>query len=204
MKNWPVRVLLLGQEGETPLFETCKVLSQLSLLWKFEYTALPYPKNTESDFVHSYTHAVITYATKDETYEKWVLEMVDFQKIDHVLLIDASPKSYGAMLSKRFGVQGIMGDVFSKKKAKLRRLSDDHILIDTERQMRFHGDASERFGTIKITQANLLIGNNDRDCFMSLLITDQIRNYCFSLPLWQFGVPTFPSFFYIFRNFLFL
>lgn len=202
MKCWPVRVLLLGQTANASFIEACQVLFQLSLLWKFEYTAVVYPEYIKSTPLHSFTHAVITYALKDEAYEKWVLDMVDFKKIDHVLLIDTSPKSYGITMSNRFGVQGI-GHSSLRKKAKLQRLSDDYVLMDTERKMMFHGASSERFGKVIVTLSKPLIGNKDGDCFMSLLITGQIRSYCLSLPIWQFGVSTFPSFFYIFRNFLF-
>jgi hypothetical protein len=202
MTNWPVRVLLLGQEGTAPFFEAGKILSQLSLLWKFEYTTFSYPGYTDLTSTHSFTHAVITYAPKDETYEKWTLDIIDFEKIGHVLLIDNSPKSYGMKMSNCFGVQGIES-VSLGNKAKLKRLADDPVLMYIERKMMFHGATSERFGKIMTTLSKPLIGNKDGDCFMSLLITEQIKSYCFSLPIWQFGVPTFPSLFYIFRNFLF-
>jgi len=202
MKNWPVRVLLLGQKEKVLFYEAGKVLSQLSFLWKFEYTAIVYPEHIKSTATHSFTHAVITYEMKDEDYEEWALNLIACHKISYVLLVDTSPKSYGMKMSNCFGVQGI-GRVDLCKKVNLQCLTNDSVLRDIAKKITYHVTTTEKCGKIMPKLAKPLICNNDGACFMSLLISNQIKSYCFSLPIWQFGVPNFPSFFYIFRNFLF-
>lgn len=196
------RTLLLGQEGEKGFFEARRFISQLSILWKFEYTIRFFPEHDIPVKCNSFSNAIIIYTSKDESYENWLLEILNSENIVEVLLIDAAPKLYSKRMMSRFGVQGIEHFV-SNRRIKLERLESDPILRSLEGILYFQRNGLESSGRVKVDKADPLIGQSANICFLSRSTNVEGTYYCTSLPIWQIGVPAFPAFFYVIRNFLF-
>ncbi len=191
------KIILLCQDKNPSSIELIQLIRQLSLLWKFEFEYIEF--NEQRDNYHDITHLLISYLDFNEDYEEWCCDIVQKQPLKQILLFDNYPKIFGQKFKNLFGVDGI--DKYRKKgRVKCTRCRNDDLMFNCPEKIWLNNIVSNRTCSIKTSSSlPLIIDNKTGACFLS----NKNNKYCISIDIWQLGVPTFPVFFKILRNFIF-
>ncbi len=186
----PVKLLVLGENGEQPFMDALQFFRQLSILWKFPVGELGYPPTSTLPISSSFTHVFVSYSSPCDAFEKWCCTIFDDQKIDKALLADGNAKVFGSLFAARFGVSE-QSTVTQSSKQKLFHTGADPILMAMPAELSFRKIPTEPCTRLHLLDSSCLLHNTLGDCFMC----KKGANYCLGIPIWQFGVPSFPAFF---------
>lgn len=191
------RLLLLSQDTDDN--SALRIIHALAAYWKFGYSVRYFGESDQAINMGKHTHILIHYRKKDIAYEDWCSDILKIHSDKRVLLLDNIPKQYGNALQGAFGVRGIR-KIIGKGKRHLRKGSDkDRLLAGIDRTVSLKCANNEMLGTVDCITAQKLLVDQDGACLLSRMHA----NYCLSISVWQLGVPGFPQFFSIMRNFLF-
>jgi len=194
--NSSPRVCLVGSEADQNFSDCFKLLNSLSLLWKFQVCVLD--SVDELFFEDTCRLYIVTYSNKSFEFEHNFVCKIAENKNIRVLLCDTTPKVYDSEFSSFFGLTGIERCahtviekiIFSDSDVMTSGLLSDHAV-------RF--ESIQDYGVIKFSESVPLITDIEGKCYFS----NYNATFCYSLPIWQFGAPTFPQFFVLLRNLIF-
>ena len=176
-----------------------RILSLLSLLWKFNLTVLT--QGDEYPIPHHHPGCIfIDYEHEDLDFESWCGGIIDSHRDAHCLIIDRVPKTYGHLFRNVFGVGGIKPlSVVRERRFEVDR--EDILTKGLSAAVCVKPIANSRCGSIVLESAEgLITSSRTGEC----LLARKDRFLCLSAPVWQLGVPGFPEFFSIMRGFLFI
>lgn len=191
------QLLVLSQDTDDN--SALKIIHALAAYWKFGYSVRYLGESVQAIDPDMYSHIVIHYRNRDIAYEEWCSVILKMRPVKRVLLLDNIPKQYGYAFQDAFGVSGIR-KIVSNRKWLLRKSTDkDRILAGINGVISLKCSYDETFGAIDCITAERLLEAQNGSC----LLSQMHANYCLSISVWQLGVPGFPKFFSIIRNFLF-
>ncbi len=191
------RLLLLVQTGGD--LSASRMVNALATYWKFDYSVYKHGDNEHFTDHRGCTHLLIHYNEKDTDFEEWCANIASQLFDSGVLLIDNRTKEYGDRLQSIFGVKGINA-ANGNGKCLLKVVSDNEpILSDVEEPISLQFIGKDAPNSVEPIHSRKLLIDRFGSCYLS----GMHKNYCLSVPVWQFGTPGFSHLFRILRNFLY-
>lgn len=193
-----IKVLILGRLGEPSCHDLLKMINFFSCLWKIDYSFFdPCGKKNVELVEKDWSHVIISYGNTDQQFENQCADYLTAQKNASILLFDTTEKVYGQKFVDFFGINGICSAVSGQRVVSI--VHADPITRGLYLPIGITNLPETDSSAIINRKAEALLTDNKAN----ILLTKHNRTYCLSVPVWQIGVPTFPSLTELLRNFFY-